>query len=64
MQSKRTGDIRKRCMQLSLFLVAEHEIKGTKQGQQRLKWSLYSRQEDLLPKWLQTLLSEDIDEDY
>ena len=30
----------------ALFLVAEHEIKGTKQGQQRLKW-------------LQTLLSED-----
>lgn len=22
----------------ALFLVAEHEIKGTKQGQQRLKW--------------------------
>ena len=34
----------------ALFLVAEHEIKGTKQVQQA---------RGLLPKWLQTLLSED-----
>ena len=42
----------------ALFLVAEHEIKGTKQGQQRLKW-VVQQARGLLPKWLQTLLSED-----
>ena len=41
-----------------LFLVAEHEIKGTKQGQQRLKW-VVQQARGLLPKWLQTILSED-----
>ena len=42
----------------ALFLVAEHEIKGTKQGQQRLKW-VVQQARGLLPKWLQTILSED-----
>ena len=42
----------------ALILVSEHDIRGTKQGQQRLKW-VVQQARGLLPKWLQTLLSED-----
>ena len=41
----------------ALFLVAEHEIKGTKQGQQRLKW-VVQQARGLLPKWLQVFVTE------
>lgn len=42
----------------ALFLVAEHEIKGTKQGQQRLKW-VVQQARGLLPKWLQVFITDD-----
>lgn len=42
----------------ALFLVAEHEIKGTKQGKQKLKW-VVSQARLLLPRWLQIFITED-----
>lgn len=40
-----------------LFLRAEHMIKESKAGQQKMKWVL-SRARQLLPKWLQMLISD------
>ena len=41
-----------------LFLHAEHIYKESGQGEQKLKW-VVQQARGLLPKWLQTLLSED-----
>lgn len=41
-----------------LFLKAEHMVKESKAGKQKMKWVL-SRARLLLPKWLQLLISED-----
>lgn len=41
-----------------LFLEAEHIMKESKAGRQKMKWVL-SRARLLLPKWLQVIISDD-----
>lgn len=40
------------------FLKAEHRMKESKAGQQKMKWVL-SRARLLLPKWLQVIISDE-----
>lgn len=42
-----------------LFLRAEHMVKESKAGKQKMKWVL-SQARLLLPKWMQLIISEDI----